>query len=198
MKSIHYLRNRLCLFFFLDWPMPRLKWSHINEDWKENQSLGTRKLLLHFRKKKKNPSLFTPHGIQSLGFHIPRRCLKIICRESWSFWGDRSKDNHRFEAGESSFNWFAVVSNKTCSKGDHRKIYFGLNFAKTQMADSATLWLIALELEGNISTYVKNAAWLAFWSRCDLPLKITLQEFSSISREVLTDHPKQQKFQVSL
>jgi len=56
----------------------------------------------------------------------------------------------------------------------------------------------ALELEGNISTYVKNGGGLLLIPPRAITTQNTLQKFSRISRRIWLTIPKQQKFQVRL
>jgi len=110
MKFNPYLRNRF-LFFFCIGPMAKLKEVTLNWDWKENQSLAPKKLLLHFRKRKKS-SLFTSTRIPITGwFPHTEEMLKIISRKAEVFWVTGSKISHGLKAANLGSKFDAVVLN---------------------------------------------------------------------------------------
>jgi type 1 glutamine amidotransferase len=121
--------------------------------------------------------------------------LKIISEKAEVFEVTGSKDIAWFES-ENLAQFDAVVLNNTCSKPDHRNLFWD-KLRETSDADSAVLMTKALELEGNISRYVKNGGGLLL-----IHGAITTQnnspEFSRLVGGSFDYHPKQQKFQVRL
>lgn len=168
----------------------------LNEDWKGKiRSLAPEETSFEFQKKKKILVFSLHTGFKHWVIPHTEEMLKIISEKADVFEVIGSKDIAYFEAEKlAQFN--AVVLNNTCSKGDHRNLFWD-KLRETSDADSAALMEKALELEGNISAYVKNGGGLLL-----IHGAITTQnnsaEFSRLIGGSFDYHPKQQKFQVHL
>jgi type 1 glutamine amidotransferase len=168
----------------------------LNEDWKGKiRSLAPEKTSFEFQKKKKILVFSLHTGFNHWVIPHTEEMIKIISEKAEVFEVTGSKDITWFEA-ENLAQFDAVVLNNTCSKGDHRNLFWD-KLRETSDADSATLMAKALELEGNISSYVKNGGGLLL-----IHGAITTQnnsaEFSRLIGGSFDYHPKQQKFQVRL
>jgi len=168
----------------------------LNEEWKGKiRALAPEETSFEFQKKKKILVFSLHTGFNHWVIPHTEEMLKIISEKAEVFEVTGSKDIAWFEA-ENLAQFDAVVLNNTCSKGDHRNLFWD-KLRETSDTDSATLMAKALELEGNISSYVKNGGGLLL-----IHGAITTQnnsaEFSRLVGGSFDYHPKQQKFQVRL
>jgi type 1 glutamine amidotransferase len=168
----------------------------LNDDWKgEIRDLAPKETSFRFQKKKKILVFSLHTGFNHWVIPHTEEMIKIISEKAEVFEVTGSKDISLFEA-ENLAQFDAVVLNNTCSKGDHRNLFWD-KLRATSDADSATLMAKALELEENISSYVKNGGGLLL-----IHGAITTQnnspEFSRLVGGSFDYHPKQQKFQVHL
>lgn len=168
----------------------------LNEDWKEKiKALAPEEATFDFQKKKKILVFSLHTGFNHWVIPHTEEMLKIISEKAEVFEVTGSKDISWFET-ENLAQFDAVILNNTCSKSDHRNLFWD-KLRETSDADSVGLMAKALELEGNISTYVKNGGGLLL-----IHGAITTQnnsaEFSRLVGASFDYHPPQQKFQVYL
>jgi len=168
----------------------------LNVDWRGKiESLAPSETSFEFQKKKKILVFSLHTGFNHWVIPHTEEMLKIISEKSEAFEVVTSKNIAWFEADKLS-QFDAVVLNNTCSKPDHRNLFWD-KLREISDADSASLMAKALELEGNISTYVKNGGGLLL-----IHGAITTQnnsaEFSRLVGGSFDYHPKQQQFQVRL
>ncbi len=168
----------------------------LNEEWKSKiQSLAPEKTSFPSGKKK-NILVFSLHtGFNHWVIPHTEEMIKIIGEKSGAFQVTGSKDISEFEAGNLK-KYDAVILNNTCSKPDHRNLFWDKLRADSK-EDSATLMKKAMELEANLLAYVKKGGGLML-----IHGAVTTQnnswEFSRLVGASFDYHPPQQTFQVRL
>ncbi len=138
-------------------------------------------------------SLFT--GFEHWVIPHTEEMVKIIGNKSGAFEVTGSTDIRMFEKSNLS-RFDVVVLNNTCSKGDHRNLFWD-KLRDESDADSAGLMKKALMYEDNILSYVREGGGLLL-----LHGAVTTQnnspEFSALAGASFDYHPVQQAFQVYL
>ncbi|WP_075351211.1 ThuA domain-containing protein [Algoriphagus marinus] len=168
----------------------------LNENWKGKiRSLAPEETSFDFKKKKKILVFSLHTGFNHWVIPHTEEMLKIISEKAEVFEVTGSKDIAWFEP-ENLAQFDAIVLNNTCSKPDHRNLFWD-KLRETSDADSAVLMTKALELEGNISRYVKNGGGLLLIHGA-ITTQNNSDEFSRLVGGSFDYHPKQQKFQVRL
>jgi type 1 glutamine amidotransferase len=146
--------------------------------------------------KKKNILVFSLHtGFNHWVIPHTEEMVKIIGEKSEAFTVTGSKDISMFEL-KNLKKYDAVVLNNTCSKGDHRNLFWDKLRADSD-GDSALLMKQALQLEANLLEYVEKGGGLLL-----LHGAVTTQNnspaFSKLVGGSFDYHPVQQAFQVRL
>jgi type 1 glutamine amidotransferase len=168
----------------------------LDENWKGKiRSLAPEETSFEFKKKKKILVFSLHTGFNHWVIPHTEEMIKIISEKAEVFDITGSKDIAWFES-ENLAQFDAVVLNNTCSKSDHRNLFWD-KLRETSDADSAVLMAKALELEGNISNYVKNGGGLLLIHGA-ITTQNNSKEFSRLVGASFDYHPKQQKFQVRL
>lgn len=168
----------------------------LDENWKGKiKSLAPEETSFEFKKKKKILVFSLHTGFNHWVIPHTEEMLKIISEKAEVFDVTGSKDIAWFEP-ENLAQFDAVVLNNTCSKSDHRNLFWD-KLRETSDADSTVLMAKALELEGNISRYVKNGGGLLLIHGA-ITTQNNSDEFSRLVGGSFDYHPKQQKFQVRL
>jgi uncharacterized protein len=167
----------------------------LDDAWKEKiKSLAPEKAT--FPAKKKNILVFSLHtGFNHWVIPHTEEMIKIIGEKSGAFTVTGSKDISVFEA-KNLKKYDAVILNNTCSKPDHRNLFWDKLRADSD-ADSASLMKQAQKLEANLLSYVKTGGGLLL-----LHGAVTTQNnswgFSRLVGASFDYHPVQQAFQVRL
>jgi type 1 glutamine amidotransferase len=168
----------------------------LDENWKGKiRSLAPEETSFEFKKKKKILVFSLHTGFNHWVIPHTEEMIKIISEKAEVFDITGSKDIAWFES-ENLAQFDAVVLNNTCSKSDHRNLFWD-KLRETSDADSAVLMAKALELEGKISNYVKNGGGLLLIHGA-ITTQNNSKEFSRLVGASFDYHPKQQKFQVRL
>jgi type 1 glutamine amidotransferase len=149
-----------------------------------------------FTAKKKNILVFSLHtGFNHWVIPHTEEMIKIIGEKSGAFTIVGSKDIAEFEA-KNLKKYDAVILNNTCSKPDHRNLFWDKLKEDTAL-DSATSMKKAQELEANLLDYVAKGGGLLV-----LHGAVTTQnnswDFSRLVGASFDYHPVQQAFQVRL
>lgn len=149
-----------------------------------------------FPAKKKNILVFSLHtGFNHWVIPHTEEMIKIIGETSGAFTVIGSKDITEFEA-KNLKKYDAVILNNTCSKPDHRNLFWD-KLKEDTSKDSVTLMKKAQELEGNLLSYVEKGGGLMV-----LHGGVTTQnnswDFSRLLGASFDYHPVQQAFQVRL
>lgn len=145
---------------------------------------------------KKSVLVFSLHtGFDHWVIPHTEEMLKVISEKSGAFEVTGSKDVGMFEM-ESLKKFDAVVLNNTCSKSDHRNLFWD-KLREESEADSAQVMKWALRLEENLLEYVENGGGLLL-----LHGAVTTQNnsnaFSRLVGASFDYHPPQQAIQVRL
>lgn len=145
---------------------------------------------------KKNVLVFSLHtGFDHWVIPHTEEMLKVISEKSGAFEVTGSKDVGMFEM-ENLKKFDAVVLNNTCSKPDHRNLFWD-KLREESDADSAQVMKWALKLEANLLEYVQNGGGLLL-----LHGAVTAQNnsgaFSRLVGASFDYHPPQQAIQVRL
>uniref|UniRef100_UPI004048A8F2 ThuA domain-containing protein n=1 Tax=Algoriphagus sp. TaxID=1872435 RepID=UPI004048A8F2 len=148
-------------------------------------SSGTKKVLLF--------SLHT--GFEHWVIPHTDEVIKVLGTKSKQFEVVASKDIHQFEK-ESLGQYDAIVLNNTCSKPDHRNLFWD-QLRLESAADSAEIMLKAQELETNLSEFVQQGGGLLVLHGA-VTLLNNSSQFSSLLGASFDYHPKQQEIQVEL
>jgi type 1 glutamine amidotransferase len=146
--------------------------------------------------KKKNILVFSLHtGFNHWVIPHTEEMIKIVGEKSGAFDVTGSKDIRMFEE-ENLQKFDAIVLNNTCSKPDHRNLFWD-KLREESDADSASLMQKAQELEENLLRYVENGGGLLL-----LHGAVTTQNnsdaFSKLVGASFDYHPVQQEIQVRL
>jgi len=121
--------------------------------------------------------------------------IQIISHKSGAFEVTGSKDIHIFEP-ENLRDYDAIVLNNTCSKSDHRNLFWDKLRAESD-ADSAFLMKKAMEMENNLLEYVKNGGGLMVVHGA-ITTQNKSRAFSKLLGASFDYHPPQQPIQVRL
>ena len=140
--------------------------------------------------------LFSLHtGFEHWVIPHTEEVFKILGSKSKQFEVTASKDIHQFEK-ESLSNYDAIVLNNTCSKPDHRHLFWDQLRAESTL-DSAVVMAKAQELESNVIEFVKKGGGLLLLHGGITTLNNS-QKFSELVGASFDYHPPQQLVQVKL
>ena len=140
--------------------------------------------------------LFSLHtGFEHWVIPHTEEVFKILGSKSKQFEVTASKDIHQFEK-ESLSNYDAIVLNNTCSKPDHRHLFWDQLRAESKL-DSAVVMAKAQELETNVIEFVKKGGGLLLLHGGITTLNNS-QKFSELVGASFDYHPPQQLIQVKL
>jgi len=140
--------------------------------------------------------LFSLHtGFEHWVIPHTEEVFKILGSKSKGFVLTASKDIHQFEKA-SLAEYDAVVLNNTCSKPDHRHLFWDQLRAEST-ADSALLMAKAQEFESNVIEFVKKGGGLLLLHGGITTLNNS-QKFSELVGASFDYHPPQQAIQVKL
>ena len=140
--------------------------------------------------------LFSLHtGFEHWVIPHTEEVFKILGSKSKQFEVTASKDIHQFEK-ESLSNYDAIVLNNTCSKPDHRHLFWDQLRAESTL-DSAVVMTKAQELESNVIEFVKKGGGLLLLHGGITTLNNS-QKFSELVGASFDYHPPQQLIQVKL
>ena len=140
--------------------------------------------------------LFSLHtGFEHWVIPHTEEVFKILGSKSKQFEVIASKDIHQFEK-ESLSNYDAIVLNNTCSKPDHRHLFWDQLRAESKL-DSAVVMAKAQELETNVIEFVKKGGGLLLLHGGITTLNNS-QKFSELVGASFDYHPPQQLIQVKL
>lgn len=121
--------------------------------------------------------------------------IRIISEKSGAFETVDSKDIRMFES-ENLKNFSAVVLNNTCSKPEHRNLFWDKLRAESE-EDSLILMQKALDLEKNLLNYVENGGGLMV-VHGGITTQNKSRAFSRLVGASFDYHPPQQPIQVRL
>lgn len=168
----------------------------LDENWKQNiERLAPSKTNFPFSEKKKILvfSLYT--GFQHWVIPHTTEMIKIISKKSGAFEVVESIDINQFEK-ENLAQYDAVVMNNTCSKPEHRNLFWDqLNIEQDK--DSVSLMSKAMELEQNLIDYVKNGGGL-FLLHGAVTTQNNSMDFSKLVGASFDYHPPQQTIHIQL
>ena len=140
--------------------------------------------------------LFSLHtGFEHWVIPHTEEVIKILGSKSKQFEVTASKDIHQFEK-ESLSKYDAVVLNNTCSKPDHRHLFWDQLHAES-IQDSAAVMAKAQELETNVIEFVKKGGGLLLLHGGITTLNNS-QKFSELVGASFDYHPPQQQVHVKL
>jgi type 1 glutamine amidotransferase len=140
--------------------------------------------------------LFSLHtGFEHWVIPHTEEVFKILGSKSKGFDLTASKDIHQFEKA-SLANYDAIVLNNTCSKPDHRHLFWDQLRAEST-ADSAAVMAKAQELESNLIEFVSKGGGLLLLHGAVTTLNNS-SKFSDLVGASFDYHPPQQQVQVKL
>lgn len=140
--------------------------------------------------------LFSLHtGFEHWVIPHTEEVFKILGSKSKQFEVTASKDIHQFEM-ESLSNYDAVVLNNTCSKADHRHLFWDQLRADSTL-DSAIVMAKAQALETNLIEFVSEGGGLLLLHGAITTLNNSAK-FSALVGASFDYHPPQQQVQVKL
>ena len=140
--------------------------------------------------------LFSLHtGFEHWVIPHTEEVFKILGSKSKGFALTASKDIHQFEK-ESLANYDAIVLNNTCSKPDHRHLFWDKLRAEST-GDSAAVMAKAQELESNLIEFVSRGGGLLLLHGAVTTLNNS-SKFSDLVGASFDYHPPQQQVQVKL
>jgi type 1 glutamine amidotransferase len=146
--------------------------------------------------KKKSILVFSLHtGFEHWVIPHTEEMLKIISEKSGAFQVTGSKDISMFEP-KNLQQFDAVILNNTCSKSDHRNLFWDKLRADSD-ADSVQLMKQALEMENNLIQYVEKGGGLMVVHGAVTTLNKS-RAFSRLVGASFDYHPPQQPIQVRL
>ncbi|MCR9016752.1 ThuA domain-containing protein [Aquiflexum gelatinilyticum] len=167
-----------------------------DQTWKEKiYSLAPEKATFHFSEKKKILVFSLHTGYEHWVIPHTEQMIKIISEKSGAFEVTGSKDISMFEA-KNLAKYDAIVLNNTCSKGDHRNLFWDKLRADSD-ADSAGLMNKALQLEKNLLKYVENGGGLLLVHGA-VTTQNNSRAFSKLVGASFDYHPPQQAIQIRL
>lgn len=140
--------------------------------------------------------LFSLHtGFEHWVIPHTEEVFKILASKSKGFVLTTSKDIHHFEKA-SLANYDAIVLNNTCSKPDHRHLFWD-QLRLESKADSAAVMERAQELESNLIEFVRQGGGLLLLHGGITTLNNS-KKFSELVGASFDYHPPQQAIQVKL
>ncbi|MFD2201944.1 ThuA domain-containing protein [Shivajiella indica] len=167
-----------------------------DDAWKSKiHSLAPEKANFPFTEKKKILVFSLHTGFDHWVIPHTEEMIKIISLKSGAFEVTGSKDIGIFEPANLK-NYDAIVLNNTCSKPDHRNLFWDKLRAEFD-ADSVLLMVKAMELENNLLDYVKNGGGLMV-VHGGITTQNKSRAFSKLVGASFDYHPPQQPIQVRL
>ena len=140
--------------------------------------------------------LFSLHtGFEHWVIPHTEEVFKILGSKSKGFAMTASKDIHQFEKA-SLANYDAIVLNNTCSKPDHRHLFWDQLRAEST-ADSAAVMAKAQELESNLIEFVSQGGGLLLLHGAVTTLNNS-SKFSDLVGASFDYHPPQQQVEVKV
>jgi uncharacterized protein len=140
--------------------------------------------------------LFSLHtGFEHWVIPHTEEVFKILGSKSKGFAMTASKDIHQFEMA-SLANYDAIVLNNTCSKPDHRHLFWDQLRAEST-ADSAAVMAKAQELESNLIEFVSQGGGLLLLHGAVTTLNNS-SKFSDLVGASFDYHPPQQQVEVKV
>ena len=140
--------------------------------------------------------LFSLHtGFEHWVIPHTEEVFKILGSKSKGFAITASKDIHQFEKA-SLANYDAIVLNNTCSKPDHRHLFWDQLRAEST-ADSAAVMAKAQELESNLIEFVSQGGGLLLLHGAVTTLNNS-SKFSDLVGASFDYHPPQQQVEVKV
>jgi type 1 glutamine amidotransferase len=140
--------------------------------------------------------LFSLHtGFEHWVIPHTEEVFKILGSKSKGFVLTASKDIQQFEKA-SLANYDAIVLNNTCSKPDHRHLFWD-QFRAESTGDSAGVMAKAQELESNLIEFVSKGGGLLLLHGAVTTLNNS-SKFSDLVGASFDYHPPQQQVQVKL
>lgn len=140
--------------------------------------------------------LFSLHtGFEHWVIPHTEEVFKILGSKSKGFDLTASKDIHQFEKA-SLANYDAIVLNNTCSKPDHRHLFWDQLRAESS-ADSAAVMAKAQELESNLIEFVSQGGGLLLLHGAVTTLNNS-SKFSDLVGASFDYHPPQQQVEVKV
>jgi uncharacterized protein len=168
----------------------------LDEVWKSKiHQLAPEKASFPFSTKKKILVFSLHTGFDHWVIPHTEEMIKIISGKSRAFEVTGSKDILMFES-ENLKKYDAVVLNNTCSKTDHRNLFWDKLRADSD-ADSAFLMKKAMAMENNLLDYVKSGGGLMIVHGSITTLNKS-RAFSRLVGASFDYHPPQQAIQVRL
>ncbi|MCM0041871.1 MAG: ThuA domain-containing protein [Algoriphagus sp.] len=168
----------------------------LNEAWKQQiEALAPSQTRFPSTSPKKILVLSLHTGFEHWVIPHTEEVIKILGSKSRQFEVTASKDIHQFEK-ESLSKYDAVILNNTCSKPDHRHLFWDQLRAEST-ADSAFLMAKAQEFESNIIEFVKKGGGLLLLHGGITTLNNSAK-FSELVGASFDYHPPQQAIQVKL
>ena len=168
----------------------------LNEAWKERiEELAPSKTRFPSTSPKKI-LLFSLHtGFEHWVIPHAEEVFKILGSKSKAFEITASKDIHQFEKATLS-NYDAIILNNTCSKPDHRHLFWDQLRAESTV-DSAIVMAKAQELESNLIEFVSQGGGLLLLHGAVTTLNNSAQ-FSALVGASFDYHPPQQQVEVKV
>jgi type 1 glutamine amidotransferase len=183
----------LRLFWTKGQDLPEVK---LDQSWKDKiYDLAPEKASFPFSKKKKILVFSLHTGYQHWVIPHTEEMIKIISEKSDAFVVTGSKDISMFEP-KNLKKYDAVILNNTCSKGDHRNLFWDKLRADSE-ADSADLMKKALQLEVNLLKFVENGGGLLLVHGA-VTTQNNSRAFSRLVGASFDYHPPQQAVQIRL
>ena len=140
--------------------------------------------------------LFSLHtGFEHWVIPHTEEAFKILGAKSKAFEITASKDIHQFEKA-TLLNYDAILLNNTCSKPDHRHLFWDQLRAEST-GDSAAVMAKAQELESNLIEFVNQGGGLLLLHGGITTLNNS-SKFSDLVGASFDYHPPQQQVQVKL
>ena len=168
----------------------------LNEAWKHKIQELAPKQTRYPSSSPKKILLFSLHtGFEHWVIPHTEEVIKILGANTKQFEVVASKDIHQFEK-EALINYDAIVLNNTCSKPDHRHLFWDQLRAESN-ADSILLMAKAQELEANIHEFVSNGGGLLLLHGGITTLNNSAK-FSKLVGASFDYHPPQQTIKVEL
>jgi uncharacterized protein len=173
--------------------LPEVK---LDQKWKEKiHGLAPEKATFPFSEQKKILVFSLHTGFEHWVIPHTEEMIKIISEKSGAFEVTGSKDISMFES-KNLAKYDAIVLNNTCSKGDHRNLFWDKLRADSD-ADSAVLMKKALQLEKNLLKYVEKGGGLLLVHGA-VTTQNNSRAFSKLVGASFDYHPPQQAIQIRL
>ena len=186
----------LLVFQFFNAKGQKLPEVKLDKAWLDKiQSLAPEKPSFPIKQRKKILVFSLHTGFEHWVIPHTEEMLKIISDKSGAFEATGSKDISMFEA-KNLKKFDVVVLNNTCSKADHRNLFWDKLRAESD-ADSALLMKKALEMEKNLIRYVEKGGGLMV-VHGGVTTQNKSRAFSRLVGASFDYHPPQQPIQVRL